>query len=326
MKTEILRLLNESSDFISGQQICETYGVSRTAVWKVMEQLKKEGYTIEAVRNKGYRLVGRPDTLSKAAIESLLHTNIMGRPVIYYDETDSTNTRAKEAGEAGATAGTLFVADKQNAGKGRRGRQWSSPSGENVYMTLLLRPKIHPSKAAEMTLLMALAVADGIRKVTGEEIGIKWPNDVIMSGKKVCGILTEMSTEIEYINHVVIGVGINVNQETFPEEIQSVATSLKNETGRTIPRAELTAAIMDSFERIFGKFLETENLAGVKEEYEEMLLNMNQRVRVLRPDSEYKAVALGITDTGELIVRTDDGKIVEVYAGEVSVRGVLGYV
>ncbi len=326
MKTKILKMLNESEDFLSGQQLCETFGVSRTAVWKVIDQLKKEGYEIEAVRNKGYRLVGRPDLLSKSEIESRLKTDTMGRPVVYYEETDSTNTRAKEAGEEGMAEGTLFVADRQSAGKGRRGRQWSSPSGENIYMTLLLRPQINPSKASEMTLLMALAVADGIKKCTGENVGIKWPNDVIIGGKKVCGILTEMSTEIEYINYVVIGVGINVNQETFPEEIENVATSLKLAVGDMVDRAALTAEVMESFERIYRKFLESEDLAGVREEYESMLLNKNQKVRVLEPGHEYEAVALGITETGELIVQTPDGEVQHVYAGEVSVRGVYGYV
>ena len=328
MKIEILRLLKESDDFLSGQQLCERFHVSRTAVWKVIEQLKKEGYEIEAVRNKGYRLIESPDVMSRAEIESLMDTRWAGRQIIYYDETDSTNTRAKEIGEKGDRSrhGTLVVADRQIAGKGRRGRAWESPAGSSVYMTLLLYPEILPTKASELTLVMAMAVAEGIRKVTGLDVGIKWPNDIILSGKKTCGILTEMSAEIGYINYVIIGVGVNVNQLTFPEEIQDVATSLKIESKKDIKRAELIAAIMESFEKCYETFLQTEDLSGVKEQYNQMLLNRNQKVRVLEPGHEYEAMALGITSTGELIVRLPGGEEKEIYAGEVSVRGVYGYV
>ena len=225
MKSEILRLLRETQGYLSGQQLCDHFQVSRTAVWKVIEHLKKEGYQIEAVRNKGYRLVGSPDVISKAEIESLVQTKWAGRQVICYQETDSTNIRAKEAGERGECHGTLFVAEQQAAGKGRRGRSWESPAGVSVYMTILLYPEMPPVKAPRLTPLMAIAVAKGIRRVTGLKCMIKWPNDVIVGGKKICGILTEMSAEIGFINYLVIGVGINVNQDSFPEEIQDKATS-----------------------------------------------------------------------------------------------------
>ena len=328
MKTEILRLLKTSQDFISGQQLCEQFQVSRTAVWKVIDQLKKEGYEIEAVRNKGYRLIDSSDVLSKAEIESQITTKWAGKNVIYYDETDSTNTRAKELGDAGDKKdhGTLFVADRQIAGKGRRGRAWESPSGSSIYMTLLLHPDILPSKASELTLIMALAVEEGIEKVTGMKPGIKWPNDIILSGKKTCGILTEMSAEIDYINYVVIGVGINVNQNTFAEDIKDVATSLKIEKGSSVRRAPLVAAVMESFEKYYEIFMQTEDLTGVIDRYNELLLNCGEKVRVLEPGHEYEAMALGINETGELIVRLPDGEEKEVYAGEVSVRGVYGYV
>lgn len=328
MKTEILRLLKTSQDFISGQQLCEQFQVSRTAVWKVIDQLKKEGYEIEAVRNKGYRLIDSSDVLSKAEIESQITTKWAGKKVVYYDETDSTNTRAKELGDAGDKKdhGTLFVADRQIAGKGRRGRAWESPSGSSIYMTLLLHPDILPSKASELTLIMALAVEEGIEKVTGMKPGIKWPNDIILSGKKTCGILTEMSAEIDYINYVVIGVGINVNQNTFAEDIKDVATSLKIEKGSSVRRAPLVAAVMESFEKYYEIFMQTEDLTGVIDRYNELLLNCGEKVRVLEPGHEYEAMALGINETGELIVRLPDGEEKEVYAGEVSVRGVYGYV
>ena len=326
MKSEILRLLKESNTYISGQQLCEQFQVSRTAVWKVIDQLKKEGYQIEAVRNKGYRLIDSPDVMSKAEIESLMDTKWAGSNVVYYDEIDSTNNRAKEAGDNKAPHGTLFVADMQVAGKGRRGRVWQSPAGSSIYMTILLYPEISPLKAPQLTLVMAIAVAEGIKEVTGLDTKIKWPNDIVVNGRKICGILTEMSTEIDYINHVVIGAGINVNQDDFPEDIRKTASSLKMELGKQVKRSELIAAIMKSFEKDYEIFVKTEDLSGLQELYNLMLVNLDRDVKVLEPGNEYEAHALGINKTGELIVRTAEGEEKEIYAGEVSVRGVYGYV
>ena len=326
MKSEILRLLKESNTYISGQQLCEQFQVSRTAVWKVIDQLKKEGYQIEAVRNKGYRLIDSPDVMSKAEIESLMDTKWAGSNVVYYDEIDSTNNRAKEAGDNKAPHGTLFVADMQVAGKGRRGRVWQSPAGSSIYMTILLYPEISPLKAPQLTLVMAIAVAEGIKEVTGLDTKIKWPNDIVVNGRKICGILTEMSTEIDYINHVVIGAGINVNQDDFPEDIRKTASSLKMELGKQVKRSELIAAIMKSFEKDYEIFVKTEDLSGLQELYNSMLVNLDRDVKVLEPGNEYEAHALGINKTGELIVRTDEGEEKEIYAGEVSLRGVYGYV
>lgn len=326
MKSEILRLLKESNTYISGQQLCEQFQVSRTAVWKVIDQLKKEGYQIEAVRNKGYRLIDSPDVMSKAEIESLMDTKWAGSNVVYYDEIDSTNNRAKEAGDNKVPHGTLFVADMQVAGKGRRGRVWQSPAGSSIYMTILLYPEISPLKAPQLTLVMAIAVAEGIKEVTGLDTKIKWPNDIVVNGRKICGILTEMSTEIDYINHVVIGAGINVNQDDFPEDIRKTASSLKMELGKQVKRSELIAAIMKSFEKDYEIFVKTEDLSGLQELYNSMLVNLDRDVKVLEPGNEYEAHALGINKTGELIVRTAEGEEKEIYAGEVSVRGVYGYV
>lgn len=326
MKNEILRLLKTSDTYISGQQLCGYFKVSRTSVWKVMEQLKKEGYEIEAVRNRGYRLVSSPDVISEAEIKSLLGTEWAGRKVVYYDETDSTNNRAKDSGEKNGAHGTLFIADKQNAGKGRRGRAWESPSGKSIYMTILLRPQITPDKAPMLTLIMGLSVAEGIRKVSGAETAIKWPNDIVMNKKKVCGILTEMATEMEYVNYVVIGVGINVNQEYFSEGIKEIATSLYEETGTVYQRSELIAAVLERFEKNYEMFLETGDLSGIRKAYDSILVNRGQEVKVLEPGNEYRAVAEGINKNGELIVRLSDGRQKNIFAGEVSVRGIYGYV
>ncbi|MCB6201505.1 biotin--[acetyl-CoA-carboxylase] ligase [Extibacter muris] len=326
MKTEILKVLRESGGYVSGQQLCDSFGVSRTAVWKVIEQLKKEGYEIEAVRNKGYRLIESPDLMGQAELESLIDTRWAGKTVVYAKETDSTNIQAKALGEKGAVHGTLVVADRQTAGKGRRGRRWTSPPGTSIYMTILLKPQFLPSKAPMLTLVMALSVAEGIKGVTGLPAQIKWPNDIVVNGKKVCGILTEMSAEVDYINYVVTGAGVNVNTDSFPEEIARTATSLYIEGGSKLRRAKLAARIVERYEKNYEMFLETEDLSRLKDTYNRLLVNCRKEVRILEPGNEYEAIASGIDDTGELIVTTEDGKEKAIYAGEVSVRGVYGYV
>ena len=195
MKEKILALLRTSNDYISGQAICEKLGVSRTAVWKNINALKAEGYIIDAVNNKGYRLVGEPDIVTKEKIEAALTTSVIGRELYYYDETDSTNIQAKLAGETDGTHGALFVANEQNAGRGRRGRAWSTPKGTSIAMTFLLRPDVPIENVSRLTILSALATARALADTAGLQAQIKWPNDVVVGGKKICGILTEMSSE-----------------------------------------------------------------------------------------------------------------------------------
>lgn len=326
MKVELLKILREAGEYISGQQLCEHFGVSRTAVWKVIQQLKEEGYVIEAVKNKGYRIREAPDVMTMEELKSRLGTVWMGREGVSLETVDSTNTYAKRLAEEGAPAGTLVVAEEQTGGKGRRGRSWTTSRGANIMMTLILRPKIRPQHASRLTLLMALAAARGIRKETGLPAGIKWPNDVVVHGKKVCGILTELSMEMEEINYVVIGIGINVNQEDFPEEIRQVAGSLCQELGHPLPRAGLAAAVLEELEVLYERFLETEDLSALRRDYNELCVNVGHEIRVLDPGKEYTGTTDGINERGELVVRRADGSEVCVYAGEVSVRGLYGYV
>lgn len=326
MKAEILKMLRASDTYLSGQQLCEQFQVSRTAVWKVIDQLKKEGYEIEAVPRKGYRLVESPDLLSKAELESLASARWAGKKVVYFEETDSTNIRARAGGEALEPHGTLFVAESQSAGRGRRGRSWESPKGESIYMSILLRPELMPVKAPMLTLVMALAVAKVLRKETGTDARIKWPNDIVIHGKKVCGILTEMSTEIDYINYVVIGVGINVNQAAFSEEFKERATSLKLEGGKQCGRSALIAKIMEQFERDYEVFGKSGNLKELREAYNELLVNRDCQVKIMEPGNQYEAYAYGINDAGELVVTTENGDVKNIFAGEVSVRGIYGYI
>lgn len=326
MKSEILRMLRESDGYVSGQQLCEDMGVSRTAIWKVIKQLQEEGYGIEAVRNKGYHITEYPDVQSKEELQSLLKTRWAGHQIVYYKETTSTNAQAKAGGEQGAVHGTLVVADEQSAGKGRRGRSWTSPSGSNIYMSLLLRPELEPIKAPMLTLVMAYSIAEAIRRKEELNVKIKWPNDIVLHKKKVCGILTEMSTEIDYINYVVIGVGVNANMTEFPEDLKGKASSLTLDSRSTIKRAELIAEILREFEKNYEKFLEAGDLSWCIRNYNQLLVNQDEDVIIHANGGAYEAHAIGINKEGELLVEKPDKTIEAVFSGEVSVRGINGYV
>ena len=317
--------MKECDGYLSGQELCSQLGVSRAAVWKVIRQLEGEGYDIEAVRNRGYRLVGQKNAFGQAELECCLDGSF-GKPVQYYPVVDSTNTRAKALAEEGASHGTLVVADCQESGKGRRGRSWTSPSGVNLYMSLILRPDILPSLASMVTLVAALAVRKGILETAGCETQIKWPNDLVSGGKKVCGILTEMSAELEGIHYIVVGIGINANIDAFPPEVAETATSIFLETGERISRSRLAAAVMKAFEEYYDQFIEAGSLKNLVDEYNEKMANKDRTVKVLDPAGEYQGVALGINEKGELLVKTDSGHIRRIVSGEVSVRGIYGYV
>lgn len=326
MKSEILHILREQGSYVSGQQLCEKFGVSRTAVWKAINQLKEEGYVIEAVPNKGYHIVSGPDAVSAEEVKSRLETKWIGRHVKYFSCIDSTNNYAKKIAEAGAENGTLVIADMQDGGKGRRGRTWSSVSKTSVAMTLVIRPQMRPEMASMLTLVMGMAVARSCRELYQVDARIKWPNDIVVNGKKLCGILTEMSTELGAINYLVIGAGINSNMKFLPDEIKDVATSLYLETGREIQRAELIARCLKHFERYYEIYTVTNDMSQLMDEYNELLVNRNGSVRVLDPRGEYDGISLGINQKGELQVIKEDGTQESVYAGEVSVRGIYGYV
>lgn len=331
-KSDILTWLRNSGDYVSGQQLCDRFGVSRTAVWKVINQLKEEGYQIESVPRRGYRLVESPaDAYSASEIASRLQTTWAGRNLHFFASTGSTNPDAKHFAEEGEPHGTIVVADRQTAGRGRRGRSWVSPAGTSIYFTIVVRPQFAPDKASMITLVTALSVAQAIEEVTGLPAEIKWPNDIVVHRKKVCGILTEMSMtpEMDEIQFVVAGVGVNTNHdspEDFPEEIRETATSLKIESGRQIDRAGLLERILARFEENYDAFVRIGDLSGLREAYQAHLINMDAQVLVLDPAGEYKGIARGISKTGELIVERDNGEQVLVYAGEVSVRGLYGYV
>ena len=352
MKAKILELLRRNGDYVSGQELCKILNVSRTAVWKAVQSLESEGYHIEAVRNKGYRLLeevspeeveGTSDIYSAHEIKSRLEENSGVRDVLFFDTIDSTNSECARRAEAGDEGGLLVVSEDQSLGRGRRGRSWQSPHGVNVYFSLMIRPDIAPKCAPMLTLLMALAVCRGMEKIhdgqarsapdrkrsRGRTPGsplIKWPNDIVIDGRKCCGMLTEMSCEEDYIRHVVIGVGINVRHQDFAPEIRDTAIALDDAWDMKVKRSILIAEVMNEFGPLLKRFEKECDLNFVRSLYLDRLVNAGKKVKVLSPAGDYEAIARGINENGELLVETPDGKVHEINSGEVSVRGVYGYV
>ena len=326
MKDKILEILRESNDFVSGQELCRKLGVSRTAVWKNINSLKQAGYVIEGVNNKGYRLVSEPDVMSEENIRKYMAPDSMIKRIFYYDETDSTNIRAKIAGETDGQVGDLFVADCQVSGRGRRGRGWTTDSKTAIAMTFLLKPSVEITTASRLTLVAALAIARALEHVEGIKPQIKWPNDIVVNKKKVCGMLTELSAEMTRINYVVIGIGINANNKEFPDEIKETATSLFIESGKHIKRAAVIEAVGRYFEQYYDEFIKAGDLSLIMDEYTSMLVNAGNQVRIISNDSEEIYTALGINPQGELVVKDADGNVKDIRSGEVSVRGLYGYV
>lgn len=263
--------------------------------------------------------------LKKEKLAGLVGGCPIGNALIIKEVTDSTNLDIKRAAENGAAHGLVAVAEQQTAGKGRRGRSWVSPPGENLYFSTLLCPNFASDRASMVTPIMALAVAQAARTI-GLDAGIKWPNDGVIGGKKMCGILTELFFREDGSFYVIIGTGINVNQVSFPEEIQDKATSFYKEKGELLDREELLAKVLHFFSDYYERLERWGDLSGLKQEYESLLVNLNAQVEVLDPKGAWKGVAEGIDNMGELLVRRSDGRVEAVYAGEVSVRGIYGYV
>lgn len=326
MSDRLLQIFNSSEEFVSGQEIANKLGISRNAVWKAVQKARKEGYEIEAVPRCGYRLVSSGEAYGENSIRAALKTKWLGKELIFMDEVDSTNEECKRRSRKGAGAGLVVVADTQSAGKGRRGRGWTSDRGTTISMSYLLKPDFSPDIAPMLTLIMAMAAAEGIGNVAGTEVGIKWPNDIVINGKKAVGILTEMTAEPDYIQEVIIGTGINVSVETFPDAIKDTATSIYLETGKKFSRALIVGEITTSFELYYERFIKEGNLSRLTDAYNSMCVNTGKRVRVLDPKGEYEAEAVGINEKGELIVETDSGELNNIYSGEVSVRGIYGYI
>lgn len=323
MKDQILELLLSSDDFLSGEAISNRVGISRTAVWKYIQKLKQEGYRIESITNKGYRIIENPEGFVAEELKYMLKGCSLIDDILVFDSIDSTNQEAKRRANELNTA--LLIAEEQTQGKGRRGRQWISEHGTGIFMSLLLRPKISPVYASCLTLLAGLATQRAINTITGLDVKIKWPNDLVINGKKVCGILTEMSAEMEQIHYVVIGIGMNVNYTSISTEIKDIASSLSVEGEKTYSRKQLVQETIKQFESLYEGFLTNQSLNYVVEDYNSVCVNVGKDVKVDMKDGALVGKALGINESGSLLIDVD-GKIEEISSGEVSVRGLYGYV
>ncbi|QEY33910.1 biotin--[acetyl-CoA-carboxylase] ligase [Caproiciproducens galactitolivorans] len=321
-KKEIIRILEQNSEYVSGEKISEFLHITRTAVWKNINALRNSGYSIESVTNRGYKLIARPDKITPEEIALGLKTKLLAKRIDCYDRIDSTNEEAKRKALAGAPDGSLFVAEEQTGGKGRLGRSWTSPAGQGLWFTVLLRSSLLPSQAANITLLAGLAVCRAIQRNTGCAAMIKWPNDIVIESKKVCGILTEMAAEMDRIEYMAVGIGVNVNNENFPEELSVKATSLRLESGSFIRRVPLLQEILFELETVLKDFpLHTESLLR---EYKSRCVSLNRRVGFIRENRKMVGVAEDISPSGELIVRCDDGTKFPISSGEVTVQGIYG--
>lgn len=312
-----------SDGYVSGESLSEHLGISRTAVWKRISSLRNQGCRIEASTRKGYRMISRDLRYGVAGIQSLLKTRVLGRELRFFDSIDSTNSFLKAMAHEGAPEGLVAVADEQTGGRGRLGRNWSSSRGMGVWMSVLLRPRLHPAKVQAITPAAAVAVCRALEPFLDERPGIKWPNDVLVDGKKVCGILTELSAESEMVSWVVVGMGLNVNQAAsdFQEDIRSRASSVSMcmKPGLTADRCILAAELLNRFEQVYRSFLESGPDPIIKE-WKEWSVTLGKKVALIGNGTETMADALDIGEDGRLIVRLPDGSVKGVYSGEISLR------
>ncbi len=317
VKDKILSILESSEGYVSGEEISRALDISRAAVWKHIKSLRSAGYVISSSTNRGYRLEYSPDTLSAEGIAKGLKTEFIGRNIFLYDETDTTNNRAKE--NSSSPDGSVFIAETQYGGKGSRGRAWSSPRGNGIYLTVLLKPDLPPSQAAQATLAAGLAVCRAI----GHGAQIKWPNDIVIGSKKVCGILTEMSSEADTVNYIACGIGVNVNDESFGGELENKATSMYIESGVKYRRSDVAAQILNELERVYKQFSDG-GLAPILDEYRSNCVTLGREVSVIFKNKTVVGTATDVDEYGVLSVCTDDG-VIRVNSGDVSVRGIYGY-
>lgn len=329
MKQKILEfLIKNENDYISGQEMSEKLGVSRNAVWKHIQNLKKEGFQIESIKHKGYKLVQleehQKDCLNYGLISPYLDTEFIGNKIYYYDSVGSTNVEAKKLADKNPGEGWIVIAEEQTEGKGRLGRTWQSPKKTGIWMSIVLRPDVEPREVPQLTQLAAAALIEALAEF-GIVAQIKWPNDIVINGKKICGILTEMTGTIERLNYIILGIGMNVNLEEndFPEELLDKATSIYMENGKKMNRQELVGEILNRLEKYYKYFV-----AHDHEKYLDVCransVLIGKTVRIIKHNEERKGLAVGIDNNGALIVEIE-GKLEKVISGEVSVRGLYGY-
>lgn len=322
MKGDIIRLLAHAPGYISGEALSEKLSVSRAAVWKHIAALREDGAVIEAHTNKGYRLLSLPDLLKPDYINAYAKQPI--DQIRWVQSVDSTNDEGKRWAQQGGPDGAVVVAEFQTKGKGRLGRHWESVSGESVEMSFIFRPDIPPVRAPAVNFTAALGVCAAIEDVCGIKAGIKWPNDVVYDGKKLCGILTEMSSDMDHIEYLVCGMGVNTNQTLFPEEIMHKAASLRMLTGKPISRAQLCAAEIEYVNAYYRRYIEG-GMKAIIGEYTEKSSVVGKEITVISGNETYRGICRGFADDGAILVEAQ-GEVKHLNAGEVSIRGEHGYI
>jgi BirA family biotin operon repressor/biotin-[acetyl-CoA-carboxylase] ligase len=321
MTPEWLSLFMEQPDgFVSGQRLAEAMNCSRTAVWKRIRKLTDEGYEFEAVPRKGYRLLHKPDPLDierlQAEMKSLRRSDGWGHTIHYEHTVSSTQDVARQKIAEGARPGTLVIAEQQTKGRGRMGKSWHSPPGKGLWMSLILQPPIPLVQLPQLTLLAAVALCRSIRQHTGVKVDIKWPNDLLADGKKICGILLESSAENEQLRYVVAGIGISVNlrREDFPPELRNIATSIRCESGQWIDRTALAAAVLNEMQYWYELYLE-QGFAPIKLMWEALSVTLDRPVQIETPEGTIRGMATGLDEWGALIVEKEDGTRKHLFTG-----------
>lgn len=318
LREAIVRMfLEHEGQIISGAELSLNLGVSRTAVWKHINKLRADGYEIEAVPSQGYKLSGRPDLLLPAAIEIGLDTSRIGCQIEYHAEIDSTNLRAQVLAEQGAPEGSVVVADSQSAGRGRMGRPWSSPAGVNIYTSIVLRPTLGLSEATQLTFLAAVAVARALEKSCGVSVNVKWPNDILLNGKKIAGLLNELSGETEGIHHVILGIGVNLNmeQDQFPPDLRYPATSVRIETGQRVDRVQFVRTLFSEIETLYNLLLE-HGFVPIRLAWEALFDLVGTVVEVDTGSTPVRGTVAGIAEDGALLLTTG-AETTPIYSGDV---------
>ncbi|MEK4365252.1 biotin--[acetyl-CoA-carboxylase] ligase [Paenibacillus sp. FSL M8-0212] len=312
-------LLNAEGRFVSGEEISRNLSISRTAVWKHVNKLRDMGYEFEAVSRKGYRLVTKPDSIDATALQLALDTTLFGRKAVLLTSTLSTQGDVLKLAEKGQAEGAVVIAEEQTGGRGRFGRQWFSPPGKGIWMSVLLRPDLPLQHTPQLTLLTGVAVCRAVRACSGADAGIKWPNDVLIDGRKVCGILLESTVEDHEVRYCIAGIGVDVNfdPEDYPEDLTTIATSLKMETGQSVDRTKLTAAILTELEQLYFLY-QKEGFGVISALWEALSVSMNREITVTNPHGVIEGKAIGLDPSGALIVDKHDGEHSLIISGEIS--------
>jgi BirA family biotin operon repressor/biotin-[acetyl-CoA-carboxylase] ligase len=315
--SRILARLRAEAGFISGESLCSELGMSRNAVWKHIGALRHAGYAIEAVSGRGYRLESLTGVPVAEEVLPLLETEWLGRPFIFLDCVDSTNLRARALAREGAVEGTVVVADSQTGGRGRMHRSWVSPAGVNLYCSIVLRPPVASYRVPEIPLVAAVALHEAFSaECAGLDAAIKWPNDIVVRGRKLCGILCEMESEPDFTHFVVVGFGVNVNLDPVPDELREIATSMVIETGRQLSRATLLASVFNRFERLYREWCLREDLGFLVPALEAHAWLKGRELRIEQFNRVLCGTEAGLSPQGHLLLRTPDGTILPVSSGE----------